>query len=286
MITLLIDAPGLGYRSYHSLSNLSHEGSDTGIIYGFFTTILLLSEKYHTNRFVFCWDGKGSKRKELFSQYKSNRDKRTEEEREEQRKIHLQFDVLQNQVLPTAGFCNQFRQEKYEADDLVASAIINNPVKSFVVVSSDHDLLQLLQYHNCKGQHLLSSGKLMTSSSFMAEYRIPARDWATVKAIAGCPGDGVVGIPGVGEKTAIKYLLDELPKGQKRWVISESTQLICRNFKLVRLPYPGIKPLIIGKDSFNEKTVQEVFGDLGFHSFMVDKQKRRWDGFCRGEFLR
>jgi len=127
----------------------------------------------------------------------------------------------------------------------------------------------------------------MTSSSFMAEYRIPARDWATVKAIAGCPGDGVIGVRGVGELTAIKYLLGELAGGCKeRLIETGDLYIIPRNYKLVRLPYPGVKPLTIGKDSFDEETVQEVFGDLGFNSLVAGEQKRRWDKFCRGEFLR
>lgn len=279
MITLLIDSHGVGYRAHHSTGSL-----DSGIAFGFLTTVLQLAEKYRTNQFVFVWDGPGSLRKKLFPAYKISRDVKTQEEVAERMMIHTQFDSLREHILPKLGFCNHFQQGGYEADDLIASAIINNPAKSFVVTSSDHDLFQLLQYHNCKGQHLLLSGKLMTSSSFLAEYRIPARDWATVKAIAGCPGDGVVGVPGVGELTAIKYLLEET-KGKKMRLIADSYDVIHRNYKLVRLPFPGVKPLTIRKDSFDEKVVQEVFGDLGFNSLVAGEQKRRWGCFCRGEFV-
>jgi 5'-3' exonuclease len=278
MITLLIDSHSVGYRAHHSTGSL-----DSGIAFGFLTTVLQLAERYKTNQLVFCWDGPGSLRKKLFPAYKISRDVKTQEEVTERMMIHTQFNALREHILPKLGFCNHAIQYGMEADDLVASAIINNPAKSFVIVSSDHDLFQLLQHHNCKGQHLLSSGKLMTSSSFMAEYRIPARDWAAVKAIAGCPGDGVIGVPGVGEITAIRYLLDELPEGKKSKAIEMDTNnIINRNYKLVRLPYPGVKPLTIGKDSFDEETVQEVFGDLGFNSLVAGEQKRRWDKFCSG----
>jgi DNA polymerase-1 len=278
MITLLIDSASVGYRAAHSTGAL-----DSGIAFGFLTTVLQLAERYKTNQFIFTWDGPGSLRKKLFPAYKMSRDVKTQEEVAERKKIHAQFDSLREHILPALGFSNHHQQNGFEADDLIASAIINNPTKSFVVVSSDHDLFQLLQYHNCKGQHLLSSGKLMTSTSFMAEYRIPARDWATVKAIAGCPGDGVPGVPGVREKTAIKFLLEEL-KGKKEQLIESTSSaiIIHRNYKLVRLPYPGVKPLTIRKDSFDEETVQEVFGDLGFCSFLTAEQKVRWRRFCQG----
>jgi len=279
MITLLVDSHSLGYRAHHSTGSL-----DSGIAFGVLTTILQLAERYHTNQLVFAWDGPGSLRKKLFPAYKEFREVKTQEEVAERIKIHTQFNALREHILPKIGFCNHLQCGGYEADDLLAKVVIDNPAKPFVVVSSDHDLFQLLQYHNCKGQHLLSNGKLMTASASMAEYRIPARDWATVKAIAGCPGDGVPGVPGVGEKTAIKGLLVELPFTGKKWKsIDESSSIIRRNYKLVRLPFPGLKPLTIGKDSFDEETVQQVFSDLGFNSFGTGEQKRRWDRFCRGE---
>ena len=282
MITLLIDSHGLGYRSFHSTGNLSN-----GIAFGFLTTVLQLSEKYHTNQFVFCWDGPGSLRKKLFPAYKQSRDTKTPEEWAERKKIHTQFDALRTEILPALGFQNQFIQYGYEADDLVAHIVVQNPDDLFIVVSSDHDLFQLLRYHNCKAQHQLS-GKPMTASKFMAEYRVPAREWPTVKAIAGCDGDGVIGIPGVGEKTAIKYLLDELPDGKKKRLIEDkqlSGPTIRRNHQLVHLPFPGVLLLKIKRDSFNEKTVLQVFGDLSFESFLADKQADRWVRFCRGQFV-
>ena len=284
MSTLLCDSHGIGYRAHHSTGAL-----DSGIAFGFLTAVLQLAERYKTNQYVFCWDGPGSLRKKLFPAYKISRDIKTQEEVAERKLIHAQFNALRKHILPKLGFCNHFQQNGFEADDLVASAIINNPAKSFVIVSSDHDLFQLLQYHNCKGQHMLSNGKLMTSTSFMAEYRIPTRNWATVKAIAGCPGDGVIGVPGVGEPTAIKFLLNEMPTTSKKWQFisaEENMRLIHRNYKLVRLPFPGVKPLTIGKDSFDEKSVQETFSDLGFSSFVAGEQRERWNQFCRGEFVR
>jgi DNA polymerase-1 len=281
MITLLIDAHGVGYRAHHSTGSL-----DSGIAFGFLTTVLQLGGRYHTNSFVFCWDSPGSLRKKLFPEYKASRVVKTPEEKAERELIYTQFNSLHAYILPALGFMNQLQQDGFEADDLIAQTLIDNPDRQFLMVSSDHDLFQLLQYKNCKGQYLLSSGKLMTASSFMAEYRVPAREWVSVKSIAGCDGDGVPGVPGVGEKTAIKYLMDELPDGKKKEAIHNHWARIHSNFKLVRLPFPGVKLIAsIRKDSFDEESVQEVFSDLGFSSFVDGEQRERWNRFCRGEFV-
>jgi len=282
MITLLCDSHGIGYRAHHSTGSL-----DGGIVFGFLSTVLQLGERYHTNQLVFAWDGPGSLRKKLFPEYKVSRAVKTQEEVAERMKIHTQFNALRDEILPAVGFRNHYLLQGYEADDLIAQTLIDNPTQQFIMVSSDHDLFQLLQHKNCKGQHLLSSGKLMTASRFMAEYRVPAREWVSVKSIAGCDGDGVPGVPGIGEKTAVKFLMNELPDGKKKEAIHNHWARIHSNFKLVRLPFPGVKlETPIRKDSFDEKSVQETFGDLGFHSFVAGEQRERWNRFCRGEFLR
>ncbi len=283
MITLLIDSAGAGYRAFHSLGGLSHEGAATGVAFGFLSLILDLSEQYKTNKLVFCWDSPGSVRKQLFPEYKMLRETKTPEEKAERAEIHAQFDALRQEILPAIGFSNNPFQRGFEADDLIAHIVISNPTKPFVVVSSDHDLYQLLQYHNCKAQHRLS-GKEMTASKFMAEYRLPARDWATVKAIAGCDGDGVPGIPGVGELTAIKYLLDELATCKKKESIEGAHAFIRRNYKLVRLPFPGVEKIELEEDRIAEETMFSVFSDLGFSSFLTDEQKQRWERFIEGEW--
>jgi 5'-3' exonuclease len=62
-----------------------------------------------------------------------------------------------------------------------------------------------------------------------------------VKALAGCPGDNVIGVHGVGEKTAVKFLGGHLKEDTKAWrAILGATELWRRNLDLVRLPFPGV----------------------------------------------
>ena len=255
-----------------------------GVSFGFLSSVLVLGERFKTNKFVFCWDGGSGKRKGVFKDYKLSRAAKTEEETKQRAELYAQFRALQHEVLPSLGFQNQIHQFNLEADDVIAQAIKDHQSQQFGIVSSDKDLLQLLRFKNCKFQHQPSSGKEVTAFSFLKEYRIPAREWAMVKAIAGCPTDGVPGIKGVGEKTAIKYILDELPDCQKRWAISESLELIQRNYRLVALPFKGTKQTQIKEDSLDARVVNQVFSDLGYESFGTGKQAERWGRFIRGEF--
>jgi DNA polymerase-1 len=285
MIFLVIDCHGLGYRAYHSLGGLSHDGTATGVAFGFLSTILRLGERYKTNKILFCWDGGDSVRRKIYPAYKigCKTVSKTPEEQKELKAIHAQFDSLRDTVLPALGFKNLLIQTGYEADDIIAYLIAKNVCQG-IVVSSDHDLYQLLQYPNCRGQHMLSTDRLTTANSFHGEYRITAREWAMVKAIAGCGGDGVPGIPGVAEKTAIRYILDELPDGKKKRDIDSNFKLIQRNWKLVRLPIHGVNDIQVKEDDLDEENILQIFSDLGFSSFTSDKQAERWRTFCRGIF--
>lgn len=275
---MLIDSHALGYRAHYSTGSL-----DSGIAFGFLTAILNLGEQYRSNRFVFCWDGGGSVRKKILPSYKASRVDRTDEEKQKRKAIHTQFNVLRDDILPACGFSNHPIQYGYEADDIIAQLIISYPSQSFMIVSSDHDLFQLLQYHNCRGiQPLATGSRCMTSGRFQAAHGVPARDWSTVLSIAGCPGDGVKGVPGVGEKTAIKYMHGDLKSNRVFSTIVKSGRLIYQNYQLVRLPFPGGAPVELKEDKFHENVMLQTFEDLGFNSFLSEKQAARWRQFCRG----
>ena len=283
MTSLLIDSHGVGYAAHYAIRGLLHDGSETGIPFGFFWSILNLAEQFKTNRFIFCWDGGAKGRKQIFPEYKISRKPTTEKEREEKKGIHIQFDAMRKDILPSVGFKNIVQQYGYESDDLIAKIIDENPDKRFVIVSQDHDLFQLLRYKNCSMMVSPNGRKKTTASSFALEYGIPAREWSLVKAIAGCDSDGVPGIPGVGIKTAIKYLnrqIDPIKTVSRR--IETSGEYINRNFKLVYLPFPGAKVPEIQEEKFDQDKLFQMFDDLGFESFLKGDERDRWELFCRG----
>ena len=282
MITLLMDCSSACYRAYYTTGGMSSGGSATGVPYGFFYSLLMLSERFHTNKFIFCWDSKTSKRRKLFDDYKVSRRKDlTDEERKEKQDLYAQINALRDEIIPCAGFKNGFHQEGLEADDLIAQAVIDNPTITFVGVSGDNDLFQLLRFKNYT-MFSPTANKLWTASSFAMEYGVPAREWVAVKSIAGCPGDGVPGVPGVATKTAVQYINGNLNVGKKYESIIANHALIRRNYKLVALPFAGTESAKLVEDKLDGGNLGMLFGDLGFHSFQTDKMLRRWEKFVEG----
>ena len=90
---LILDCNYLAHRAKHVFGDLSHEGSMTGVIYGFLKDLLILSERFNTQRFIFCWDSKSSKREKIYPLYKANR-KAIEYTKEEQEF----YKAFQNQM--------------------------------------------------------------------------------------------------------------------------------------------------------------------------------------------
>ena len=90
-----------------------------------------------------------------------------------------------------------------------------------------------------------------------------------VKIIAGCSTDEVPGVPGVGEKTAIKYLTGELDKHTKTFkkiATSASFPLYARNRKLIKLPMEGTHRFRLQDDELSEEGWRQVTKLLGMRS--------------------
>ncbi len=106
---ILVDTSTLFYQLVFSMPDLSTSDQETHIIFGFIRKVLSLSKTFNTSNFVFVFDSKHSKRKEMFPDYKKKRnDKVKEKTPQEQAMFKLafeQFNHLKTDVLPS--FYNQ-----------------------------------------------------------------------------------------------------------------------------------------------------------------------------------
>jgi 5'-3' exonuclease len=268
---LIIDGNYLSYKSYFVLpKELNAHELPTGIIFGVFNQISVLANKFSTNKFLFCWDSKYNKRKELRPSYKANRKKKKiQDDYFEKEILFKQINLLRREILPEFGFSNNFILPGYESDDIIA--ILAKKLRSdAIVVSADADLYQLLDY--CP---MFSTKENYTAKDLSQEYGVTPEQWVDVKAIAGCTSDNVEGVKGVGEKTAVKFILKTLPKTTKAWYsINESQELIKSNYKFVRLPFDGAEDEFnsaypeIFKDSFFKENIIKTFNRYYFAMFL------------------
>lgn len=267
-IWIVVDVSALAYRGIHTMGDLSYQGVGTGAVYSVLRTTMDMMDRYGTRFVAFCFDGGRSARLKHNPEYKANRYAKDEPEdvRKARIEVRSQLDRLQTQYLPQIGFRNVFHQVGYEADDLIASVCKNRLRDTeFVVVTEDADLLQLLEEDRVSvwnpGQK-----RLRTEATFRRDKGISPRDWAKVKAIAGCPSDNVVGVVGVGEKRAIDFINKTLKTNTvsyKHIQAAWNDGVIPNNYRLVRLPFPGTMDCQLVEDEFTQAKWNRVMDSLG-----------------------
>lgn len=285
-VSLLLDCNGICHALHHTMGDLSHNGQETGIIFGFLLQLFSLQKRFHPHRWVFAWDSRESLRRKIDPEYKANRKVSQNDPGEKLRweNTFAQFDCLREKILPMLGFARGVLYlSGYEADDLIAGAVELMDGKK-IIISQDHDLYQLLQ-PNCSIYNTKMRA-MFTEQDFWNRYGVASEQWVDVKAIAGCPGDNVKGIPRVGEGTAIKYLRGELSKSSKTYdaIVGNWSQVVL-NRQLVRLPFMGCQSILreqyesLSKNGalrMSEEGFQTVCKQYGFDSFLVDEKYGEW----------
>jgi DNA polymerase I len=260
---LVLDCNYLCHRAGHVFPQLTHGGEPTGVLYGFFRDLVHLQIDHQCTNLVFCFDHGKAKRKRLLPTYKAGRVKSAEEQALRD-KICGQIDLLREKYLPMLGYKNIFAEDGYEADDLIASVVMNCPGE-FIMVSADEDLYQLL----APGVMMWSPRKMdmMTWQGFEKEWGLTPTSWKDVKAMAGCSSDNIKGIPGIGNKTAAKWLNGTLPTHIKAYqLIVQFNKKWDKNLPLVTLPFPGTPKFKLRHDNIDEKVQRKVYRQLGIES--------------------
>lgn len=269
--------------------DLTHETLHVEVIFGFLKQLLMICKRFrNVDNHIFCWDSITYKRREIYPEYKLKRtkskDERTEEEKEFDKKTMNQFREIQRHVIPKMGFVNNFIQHKFESDDIIASIILNDPDKEWLLITSDQDMYQLL-WTNLK-IYSLHTRKIMDEEKFIEKFSIKPQQWAMAKAIGGCDTDEVVGIKGVSDPAksdkslALAYIRGDLKKGGKvynRIKSAEGQRIIKRNLPLVLLPFKGTKKFDIKRSSLWRKDFRDTFESYDFRSMLKESEFRVWE---------
>ena len=287
---LMIDCNYLCHTVYHTMPPLSFDQKYTQIIYGFIKRVMALAKKFPSDNIVFTWDSKRSIRKEVYPQYKQPRKKSaadaSEEERHRKRIAYLQFDDIRDSALPGLGFTNVYMVDGIEADDVMASIVNTNIDYSFVVVTTDKDMYQIISER--VELYNPSTKSMRTVQSFEKEYGCHPSLWGEAKAIAGCSTDNVGGVHNIGEPTAIKFLYGELnPKSEKFKSIQLAKDTIDENKELVILPIFGTPDIKLNEtNNLSRQKFVSFCEKYGFKSLLNSRILGEWDSLIRfsGQF--
>ena len=267
----MLDMNYLAWRAFYSTGTLSHGGQSTGVIFGVLRDLLEFKDTHNTKNFVFCFDYGKLLRERDYPEYKAPRRQKEKELDPEKLEaiIHLrqQLKLLRTEVLHDLGFKNVCYAKGYEADDIIASVCLSSiPIQDeVIIIGSDHDLYQLLSPRVMLWNP--TTKKAVTEDSFSKEYGITPTQFIDVKAIAGCSGDNVIGIKGIGEKTAAKFLAGKLKATSATFdKIIQGNKVWRQNKCLVRLPYPGCPVFELEESWIKKQAWKEICDRLGMKS--------------------
>jgi DNA polymerase-1 len=204
---LLIDGHSLAYRAFYALpaeNFVTSNGQHTNAIYGFASMLINLITSEKPTHIATAFDvSRKTFRSERFPEYKANRSATPDEFRSQ---TSFLFDLVH-------GFgIKHFAVEGYEADDIIATLAKRAEGDGFEVLicTGDRDSFQLI---NSKTTVLYPKRGVtdlarMTPDAVIEKYGLTPAQYPDFAALRGDPSDNLPSIPGVGEKTAAKWIAE------------------------------------------------------------------------------
>ncbi|MFF3398458.1 DNA polymerase I [Streptomyces sp. NPDC002659] len=202
---LLMDGHSLAYRAFFALpaeNFTTATGQPTNAIYGFASMLANTLRDESPTHFAVAFDvSRKTWRSQDFPEYKANRSKTPDEFKGQVELIGELLDTM-NAV--------RFAVDGFEADDIIATLATQAEAAGFdvLIVTGDRDSFQLVSAHTTvlyptKGVSELTR---FTPEKVLEKYGLTPQQYPDFAALRGDPSDNLPGIPGVGEKTATKWI--------------------------------------------------------------------------------
>ena len=204
---MLLDGNSLAYRAFYALpaENFKTQGGlTTNAVYGFTAMLINLLRDESPTHVAAAFDvSRQTFRSERYPEYKANRSSTPDE-------FRGQIDVTK-EVLAALGI-TVLAEPGFEADDLIATLTTQAEKEGYqvLVVTGDRDSLQLVSddvtvLYPRKGVSELTR---FTPAAVVEKYGLTPEQYPDFAALRGDPSDNLPGIPGVGEKTASKWITE------------------------------------------------------------------------------
>ncbi|MFC1625270.1 DNA polymerase [Patescibacteria group bacterium] len=282
---VLIDSHAVLHRAFHAMPSFtSSKGEPTGALYGFISMFLRMIKDLKPDYLAACFDlPEPTFRHQFYKEYKAKRPKMADELSSQIDKSKDVLDAFEVPVYEKGGF---------EADDALASIVEqvkNKKDLKTIIVTGDLDALQLVSdnvevYTMRKG---MQDSILYDIKAVKDRYGFGPELVPDFKGLMGDPSDNIIGVVGIGEKTA-KILIQNFGSieniykklGKVKVVVSpriikileenKEDALFSKTLATVRRDVPITFSL---KDSqwnlnFNKSKVEEIFMEFGFRSLL------------------
>ena len=201
----IIDGKSVFYRGYYAMGNLSlPDGTPTGGVYGFAAMLIEIIEKLQPEYIAVAWDKSKTnirRRREIYADYKANRKPAPPD-------FYAQIPYLME--LLDAFNIPLYEFDDYEADDIIGTLARSAQSKGVraEIISGDLDMLQIVDDH-IKMYQLkrgFSDVSEFDISAVEAKYGLKKSQFLDLKSLKGDSSDNIPGVPGIGEKGAVKLL--------------------------------------------------------------------------------
>ncbi|SNZ07891.1 DNA polymerase-1 [Persephonella hydrogeniphila] len=274
---ILIDGSSYLYRAFYALPPLkSPKGEPTGAIYGFIRMLSKLMNEFNPKYIAVAFDLPGKTfRHEEYKEYKATR-KETPDE------LKLQIPKLK-EILRLWGI-KLIEIPGYEADDIIATLAKKGKEKDFevIIVTPDKDMMQLVE----EGIYIFNpvTEEIFDREKVKKKYGIYPDQFVDFLAMVGDTVDNILGVKGVGPKTAQKLLeqfgnIDEILKNIDKLkpklqdAFEEAKDRLEQNRFLVKLRSDidiGIEPEDLHKEKADLIALKKKFEELGFKSLLKE----------------
>lgn len=276
---MVVDGNSLMHRAFYALPILTNaRGEFTNAAYGFFSMLLSAVNSLKPAYLAIAFDKKGKTfRHDMYTDYKGKRKKTPEE-------LVPQFALLKN-ALDEMGILT-LELEGYEADDIlgVLSKYASNNGMEARLLTGDKDAFQLIS-DSCKvmlTRKGVSNIEIFDVDKLTETYALAPEQIVDLKGFMGDSSDNIPGVPGVGEKTALKLLhtyknmdgvyenIDEI-KGKLKEKLEQNKDMAYLSRKLATIDVEAPIEFAAPKLAFTGFAVEEtrtVFEKLGFDTLL------------------
>jgi DNA polymerase-1 len=195
---VLLDVHAIIHRAYHALPDfVSGKGEPTGALYGLSTMLIKIIEDLKPDYIVACYDlPQPTHRHEVYKEYKAGR-KKTDDALVSQ--LKRSRDIFEAWSIP------MYDKPGFEADDMLGTIVTLEKTVDIIIASGDMDTLQLVDDKRVQVYTLkkgINDTILYDEKAVVDRFGFKPEFLPDYKGLRGDPSDNIIGIKGIGEKTA------------------------------------------------------------------------------------
>ncbi len=278
---LLIDGNNLMFRSYFATAYSgsimrNSKGQATNALYGFVSMINKIIAEENPQYMAVAFDIGKNFRHEKYSEYKAGRNATPDD-------LKSQMPIAR-EILDAMGI-KYLEMEGYEADDIIGTLAREadlDPEYDGLIISSDHDLMQLISPVVSMKMLKSKDSTYYTVESFREEYGFDPIKIIDLKALMGDSSDNIPGVKGIGEKTARNLIqtygsldgvyehIDEI-KGKMKEKLEVDKESAYFSYELATIYKEVPLEVDLSKltyDGADQQRLRELFQQLEFHFFL------------------